>query len=319
MMLTWLSFQISSLVLLLFSLSSATILPIPLVVSLVLVGIFILVESKYASDPVIPLAVLKSRGAFYACLATSGLMMIRWLVLFYTPVYAITVRGWSPSLAGSILIPANAGFAVGGLLAGWLHIRRAGSFYMSVSIIPFSCLIMSTNISNNSSPCILSFLLFSITLFALGQASTSTSPTWAYLLIPFFNGLCTGAALNYTLVHALHITPPSASYITSALMVTFRGFGASFGSAIGAGIFARVMTATFNRLLEERGLPSDDALLERLLGSPAIVGALDGIEKEVAIESFVASFQALFTAGGGIALIVSALQAGTGWKKGKVV
>ena len=124
--------KVSSLVLLLISLASAAVQIVPLLISLVLVGIFILVESKYASDPVIPLTILASRGALFACLATSGLMMTRWLVLFYTPVYAISVRGWSPSLAGSILIPANAGFATGGLLVGWLHVRRAGSFYMYV-------------------------------------------------------------------------------------------------------------------------------------------------------------------------------------------
>ena len=101
--------------------------------------------------------------------------------------------------------------------------------------------------------------------------------------------------------------------------MTFRGFGASFGSAIGAGIFARVMTATFNGLLAERDMPSDDALLERLLGSPAIVGGLEGVQKEVAVASFVAGFRALFVAGGGIALVAAAVQAGTGWRKGREV
>jgi hypothetical protein len=57
-------------------------------------------------------------------------MASRWTILFYTPVYAIAVRGWSPASAGAILVPTNAGFAIGGILAGWLHIRRAGSFYM---------------------------------------------------------------------------------------------------------------------------------------------------------------------------------------------
>ena len=81
-------------------------------------------------DPIIPVSVLKSRRALCACVATAGLMITRWLVLFYTPVYAITLRGWSPAQAGSILVPANVGFALGGLIAGWLHIRRAGSFYL---------------------------------------------------------------------------------------------------------------------------------------------------------------------------------------------
>lgn len=63
------------------------------------------------------------------CLAGLGLMMARWAVLFYTPVYAMAVRGWSPASAGLILVPTNAGFGTGGLLVGWLHIRKSTSYY----------------------------------------------------------------------------------------------------------------------------------------------------------------------------------------------
>jgi hypothetical protein len=56
-------------------------------------------------------------------------MISRWAVLFYTPIYALAVRGWPPASAGLILIPTNAGFGLGGLLVGWAHIRKADSYY----------------------------------------------------------------------------------------------------------------------------------------------------------------------------------------------
>jgi len=56
-------------------------------------------------------------------------MMARWLVLFYTPVYAIAIRGWDPAAAGTVLIPTNTGFGLGGLLVGIFHIKRSGSFF----------------------------------------------------------------------------------------------------------------------------------------------------------------------------------------------
>ena len=74
--------------------------------------------------------VLKSRGALLSCLAQLGIMAARWMVLFYSPAYALAVRGWSPASAGSVLIPTNLGFAIGGILAGGLHIKRAGSFWL---------------------------------------------------------------------------------------------------------------------------------------------------------------------------------------------
>lgn len=95
-----------------------------------MLAIFVLNEIYLAHVPIIPVSVLKSRGALLSCLAQLGFMTSRWLVLFYTPVYAIAVRGWVPAAAGTILIPTNLGFAIGGLIVGWLHIRRAGSFYL---------------------------------------------------------------------------------------------------------------------------------------------------------------------------------------------
>jgi sugar phosphate permease len=105
------------------------VLWIPIIISGVLLPLFAFIELKIATEPIIPVTVLKSKGALLSCIAQLGIMMARWMVLFYTPVYAIAVRGWSPASAGSILIPTNLGFAFGGVLAGWLHIRRAGSFW----------------------------------------------------------------------------------------------------------------------------------------------------------------------------------------------
>ena len=133
----------------------------------------------------------------------------------------------------------------------------------------------------------------------------------------FANGLCTGASLNYSLVHILHLTTPSAHFIVTSLMTTFRGFGASFGSAIGGGIFARALTASFVGLREACGLPPDNNLLEKLLGSPAIVGALEGVDKEIAIESYVQALTSLFTAGAIFCIAAVVLQAGTGWTASK--
>lgn len=60
------------------------------------------------------------------------MMISRWLVLFYSPVYFIAVRGWSQASFGLVLLATNGGFAVGGLAVGFLHIKRAGSFWLYV-------------------------------------------------------------------------------------------------------------------------------------------------------------------------------------------
>jgi hypothetical protein len=92
----------ATIVLFLVGLSGPNVLPTPIVLSALALPVFVLNEA-YVKDPVIPVSVLRSRGTLLTCFATTGFMMARWGILFYTPVYALAVRGWAPAVAGSIL------------------------------------------------------------------------------------------------------------------------------------------------------------------------------------------------------------------------
>ena len=277
------------------SLSSPLITLFPILLSLALLILFVLNESYFSSTPIIPVTLLRSRGVLLTCVAQLGLMMARWTVLFYTPIYALAVRTWAPAAAGSILIPTNAGFALGGLLAGWIHIRRGGSFYLA---------------------CVVIFAMFPFTMMLVGFISTPNTPVVLYLLAMVVNGLVTGAALNYTLAHLLHMTAPSTHFIATSLIATFRGFAGSFGSAVGGGIFTRTLRASLDRGFDERGLKDKEDLVRRLLGSPALVATLSGEEREVAVGSYVDAIRHLFWAAAGLGAIMLLVQAGTGCRKG---
>ncbi|KAI0885713.1 MFS general substrate transporter [Annulohypoxylon maeteangense] len=289
-------FLTSTVVLFLFGLSN-NIQPIPLFISLVTLVIFVLIECYVAADPIVPISVIKNRGALLICLSQLGFMAARWAVLFYAPIAALAVRGFAPATSGSILIPTNLGFGSGGLLVGWLHIRRAGSFWLS---------------------CVVSFTLFAASLFMLSLASTPDVPIAVYIVIVFFNGLFTGAALNYTLAHLLHLTAPETHYIATSLLGTFRGFAGSFGSAIGGGIFARTLRESLEKGFD--GIDGSDRdhseLVRKLIGSPALVfnGGLGPREHEVAVQGYVDAIRVLFQAAVVLSVIVLVIQAGTGWK-----
>ncbi|KAK5127084.1 hypothetical protein LTR85_008444 [Meristemomyces frigidus] len=285
----------TSIVLLLYALSSPHKIPIlPIILSAIVLLTFVLNETHLAHDPIIPLSLLRSRGLLLTCLGTVGYMMARWSVLFYTPTYAIAVRQWSPATAGSILIPTNGGFAIGGLLVGWLHIKRQGSFYI---------------------PCLVVYALFPLTLVALAFTATQHSSPALFVLIVALCGAVTGAALNYTLAHLLHLTPKSTHYIATSLVATFRGFAGSFGSAIGGGLFTRTLYTSLHENFEDRGMQHEGRLIRQLLGSPAKVGQLEGVEKEVAIQGYEDALRTLFLAGAGLAVLMVFVQAGTGWRK----
>ncbi|KAF7889849.1 uncharacterized protein EAF02_002264 [Botrytis sinoallii] len=286
-------FLVTTIILFLYGLSSPQIESLPILCSLLTLILFLYIELKIATDPIIPIAVLKSRGALLSCISQLGTMAARWTILFYTPVYAISIRGWSPASAGSILIPTNLGFALGGIAAGAFHIKRAGSFWL---------------------PSILTLLFFSTTLLFFSFLSTPTTPTPLYLLLALLNGLTIGSALNYTLAHLLHLTPPSTHFISTSLLTTFRGFAGSFGSAIGGGAFIRVLQSQLREGFSRNGgLEGREELVRKLLGSPALVGQLEGVEREVVMRAYGEGFRILWLGAAVCAFLMVGVQAATGW------
>ncbi|KAF2671771.1 putative major facilitator superfamily transporter [Microthyrium microscopicum] len=278
---------------LLLGLSTPKISWVPIITSiLVLFPLFLAQEIYHHPDPIIPITVLQSRGALLSNLSTLGFMMSRWSVLFYTPIFASAVRGWSPATAGSILVPTNFGFAIGGLASGGIHIRRAGSWYVA---------------------CLVIYALFPVTIFALGLSANKDTSTWIIIACTFCNGAVAGAALNYVLHHVLHLVVPEVRFIVTSLLATFRGFAGTFGSAIGGGIFVRVLRSHLETGFYEHGVGNKD-LIRRLLGSPRAVQELSGVEKDVAVEAYTAAIQTLFFAGTGLSILMLFVQAGTGWK-----
>ncbi|KAK4463384.1 major facilitator superfamily domain-containing protein [Cladorrhinum samala] len=292
--------------LLLYSLSNTFSL-FPLLLSLITFLSFLSLESSHPS-PILPLSLLSSRPILLSCLAQLGFMASRWTVLFYSPIFVLAVRGLSPAVAGSVLIPTNLGFGLGGLLAGALHIRRAGSFYF---------------------PSVLSLVLFTLALLSVGFCSTAASPWQTYVAVVFFNGLFTGAAINYSLAHLLHVSVPEMHFIVTGLLATFRGFAGSFGTAVGGGVFARTLTrslrAGFDRLDMDPGRGGGgggfpavgrEKLITILTGSPAKVweaGFLTDAERVVAVASYEKALQVLYKSAAAVCVVVLIMQMGTGW------
>lgn len=273
--------------------------------SLVSLVVFVVFEFRVPSDPIIPLQVLSSRGALLSCLAQVGLMSARWTILFFTPIFMLAVHGAAPAQAGSILIPTNVGFGLGGLVIGWLHIRRSGSFWL---------------------PSLISLSLIGVTLFMLSQVATPDHSVEAFVAVVFISGFATGAFLNYTLAHIIHLSPKNTEYVTTSLMGTFRGFGGSFGTSLGGGVFYRILRARlasgFSDLDGTDDLdPARRQLISRLMGSPSLVfhGNLKPDERAIALQGYTLASQGVWQAAAMLALLMLLVQAGTGWTapKGK--
>lgn len=119
--------------------------------------------------------------------------------------------------------------------------------------------------------------------------------------------------MNYNLAHLLHITPKETHYVATALLSTFRGFAGSFGSAIGGGVFQRKLTTSLTSKLDNANL-TNPQLVRELLGKPALVDQLHGMEREIAIESYQDALKILWLAMAAVAVVSFLCQAGTGWQ-----
>jgi predicted MFS family arabinose efflux permease len=287
---------VSAIVLFLYGLSTPKITYSTIVASAFTLLAFLVVENSknFTSQPILPLSVLRSRAVLLTCLSTLLAMVARWSILFYTPVYALSVRSFHPAQAGLILLPTNGGFALGNLLLGYFHVRRAGSFYTS---------------------CLVVYALFATSVLVLSKITTKEASMAGYFFVAGWNGFMIGASMIYTLTHVLHRTPKDSHFIISGLIAMFRGLSASFGSAIGGGIFARILKEALEKGFQEKGVPLEGKrdLIRRLLGSPALVGKLMGIEKEVAIDGYVVALRTLFATAAIVAVMATLVQAGTGW------
>lgn len=289
---------ISTVVLFLYGLSTPHITYSTIAASALTLIAFLTVESNpqlSSTQPILPLPILKSPAVLLTCLSTLGVMIARWSILFYTPVYALSARDFSPARAGLILLPTNGGFALGNLLLGYFHVRRSGSFYAS---------------------CLVVYALFTLSVLTIARITTRDVSMAVYFCVAGVNGFMIGASMIYTLTHVLHRTPKQTHFIISSLIAMFRGLSASFGSAIGGGIFARILKQALKKGFEERGVwpEGKKELIRRLLGSPALVGKLVGVEREVAIDGYVVALRTLFMTAAVIAAVATVVQAGTGWR-----
>ncbi|KAM0459182.1 hypothetical protein ACHAO4_002575 [Trichoderma viride] len=277
--------------------------PTPLILSLLSLLAFILVEFTVASHPIIPLSVLSSRGILLSCLSQLGLLTGRMSIIFYTPIFMLAVRGSSAATAGSVLIASNVALSLGGLLIGWLHIRRAGSYYASLLV---------------------SILCLDVTFYALAEMSRSYTPSYVFVVTVCFSGFVTGIVINYALVHILHLSHANTEYVTTSLFATFRGFGASFGTSLGGGIFYRILrsdlVAGFLALdgTAELG-PARRRLVARLLESPELVWhggellRLEPQERQIAVEGYADAIGGVWRAAAVLGVFVIAVQAAAGW------
>ncbi|KAJ5826128.1 hypothetical protein N7474_003266 [Penicillium riverlandense] len=185
--------------------------------SAVFLGIFIYIEAKVASEPIIPVRLLLDRTVLAACLINWFLTMTVFGLLFYLPLF-FQVQGLSATAAGVRLAPQAMGTSIGSLGSGF--IMRASGRYKSLNYVALSLQVVST---------------------ALICTLNLSTPAWLPFVYFFLLGTAYGSMLTVTLValisavdHQHHAVVTSASY-------AFRSTGSTIGITIASAVFQNTL------------------------------------------------------------------------------
>lgn len=86
--------------------------------ALILGGLFVLTEARWAAEPIFPIELLRHRDVLLSYLVTFLQGAAQLALMFSVPLYFQATQRVSNEVAGAYMVPAVAGNAIGAVLAG---------------------------------------------------------------------------------------------------------------------------------------------------------------------------------------------------------
>ncbi|KAK8041478.1 Vacuolar membrane amino acid uptake transporter fnx2 [Apiospora phragmitis] len=264
---------------LIFALAAAT---------LVLGGLFLATEAWWAADPIFPVALLKHRDVLLVYFVTAAQGGAQLGLMFAVPLYFQVTKRVSNAVAGTYLLPAVAGNAVGAILAG-IVIKRTGRYK--------PLLIFATSAST------LSYLLL------LLRWHGRTSVWEALYILP--GGLGAGIVQTATFIAAQAAIDPAhkaAAMSGNVLLVTIGGMA---GMVAVNAVTIETMTRKLGELLSAMGI-GEVARQQIIEKAASDIGHIDTVNTDISaamVEAYVDGLSASHVVSlvGSVSAIIAAL------------
>ncbi|OZJ06128.1 hypothetical protein BZG36_01037 [Bifiguratus adelaidae] len=212
-----------------FSWSSAPIISF-LVVGMILLIAFVVVEARFAIDPIVSGTILRNRAPFFGFIGTIAAAFAMFAGMLYLPTYLQLVKAESPAMAGVDILPLGAALGISGFLCGfWLS--RTRTFILTASA---------------GSICIvIGFALISILDPASGEA------------IQIVALVVSGVGFGLVMAPLQLSAQLSVSKSEQAMTITLISFARQLGGVLGTGICSAVynqqLLVLADRLLGDQG------------------------------------------------------------------
>ena len=205
---------VSSLTLFLFFTNSEKPIIALLPASAILMVLFIIIELRWAREPIIPMSIFTTPTILATCLCVGFMAMTLYTLLYYLPLY-LQLRGNSTSTTGLLLLPEPIGGGIGSTTVG-LITSMTGKY---------------------SAPKIVQPLLIVLGAFGLSMISLTT-PQFVPAICQFVYGFGYGGLLTTMTVTLLSAVPHKMQARSTSAMFTFRSIGSTVGLSV-SGVFFR--------------------------------------------------------------------------------
>lgn len=267
---------------------SSKITLIPLSSALPLFALFVLVETKVASEPFAPGHIIFERSLF-ACYLCNFFSFAGWLAaLFYIPLYYQAVDGHSATRAGVLLIPGIIA-GVSGSLFGGVYMQKTGKYYW-LTVIAYTNLVVGMII---------------ITLFSGLVKNSTIGIIVGGVVCGFSNGIGVTSSLIALSTYQLRLLarctndPPVSNAkredqaVATACSYLFR----SLGSTIGVSLSSTVANQMLRRHLQSelRHGKDVDKVIEGVRRNLGFIKTLEPAVRTIVRHCYELSIRSAFT------------------------
>ncbi|KAJ5090978.1 hypothetical protein N7532_009662 [Penicillium argentinense] len=199
-------------------------------VSVVLFGLFILVEIYLAAEPFAPGHIIFNR-TFFALYCCNFFSFGGWLAaLFYIPLYFQAVDGVSATVAGIRLLPSIFSGVTGSLFSG-IIMKRTGRYFW-LTVVAYSFLTLGC---------------FTIFLFS-GGTTTSTIPMILGMVMAAFGN---GIGVTTTLIGLISNATYEDQAVVTACSYLFRSLGSVIGLSLSSTVVQQLLRERLRTSLRE--------------------------------------------------------------------
>ncbi|KAF7359047.1 MFS general substrate transporter [Mycena sanguinolenta] len=231
----------------------------------VLACVFVLVEFRFAAEPIMPIAILKRRTPGFVALNNFLIAVLSFSTLYNTPLYFTAARLRTSANAGAHLIPNSVFVAIGSLLAGW-YMRKTGRYWNFQAIASLGLLVAN---------------------LILASWNPDT-PEWVLYITLAPSGFAFASVLTTTLLALIASVPRDDIPLATGISYLFR----TMGQVLGVSLSATLTQTLLARNLRAR--IADEDTVAKILDSTAYIHTLPADLQVKATTSWALALRTVF-------------------------